>query len=149
MPEYVPRCTPKNSDIPDDDLTICEMVRPYLDTAEWCDINPIVQDDDSGESGREAFADAESPKWTPEAIATATATCCGFLSDLSAAAREAVEADPHRAGGDLRLTASGHGAGFWDGGWLDAVSRELTDTARPYGDNGVYFNPDAETLSLE
>lgn len=44
-------------------------------------------------------------------------------------------------GGDLYLTAAGHGAGFWDGDWGD-VGDKLTEIAKvmPCGDLGEHIN---------
>ncbi len=49
-------------------------------------------------------------------------------------------------GGDLYLTAAGHGAGFWDGDWSDEAGDKLTEIAKvmPCGDlaghiDGGYF----------
>lgn len=38
-----------------------------------------------------------------------------------------------RAGHDFCLTRNGHGAGFWDGGWLEPAATILTAAATAFG----------------
>jgi hypothetical protein len=40
---------------------------------------------------------------------------------------------PRNAGHDFWLTRNGHGAGFWDGDWDDAIGERLTATSKAFG----------------
>jgi hypothetical protein len=46
------------------------------------------------------------------------------------------------AGHDFWLTRCGHGAGFWDGDWPDAVSAILTDASEQFGNVDLYEGDD-------
>jgi hypothetical protein len=45
---------------------------------------------------------------------------------------------PEKAGVDFHLTRNGHGAGFWDGGWVDGD--HLTKEAKVYGTLELYLH---------
>ena len=43
------------------------------------------------------------------------------------------------AGHDFWLTRNGHGAGFWDGDWIEPAATILTDAAHGYGEFSLYI----------
>lgn len=47
-------------------------------------------------------------------------------------------------GHDFFLTRNGHGAGFWDRGYPDAIGRALTDAAHAYGSDDWYVGDDGQ-----
>jgi len=91
----------------------------------------------------------------PETLDKATDYCRAFLgyagdklTDESFIGKQGgITSVPVRAGHDLWLTQAGHGAGFWDGDWNEAMSvlgcnfTEAAKTLEPYvGDDGkIYF----------
>lgn len=74
----------------------------------------------------------------PEAQDSVVKDCDRFLHDhrhLIPPEREV------QAGMDFFFTRSGHGAGFWDGGWPEHGAT-LTEACRPYGDAGFILGDD-------
>jgi hypothetical protein len=126
MPEYQPRCTPKDAD---------DFMRAYLDCAEWAGLS---------EEDREAFELSAAPKWSDDTIAKARADCADFVNENSAAL-EGI--DPEQAGHDFFLTRNRHGAGFWDRG-LGERGKLLTEASHAYGSADVFFETETETLYL-
>ena len=51
-----------------------------------------------------------------------------------------IASDPAKAGHDFWLTRNGHGAGFWDGGWPEAVGNALTSHSKSYGEVHLYVH---------
>ena len=47
-----------------------------------------------------------------------------------------------RAGHDFALTRNGHGAGFWDGDWPEALGETLTDASKKFGEMNPYIGDD-------
>jgi hypothetical protein len=43
-----------------------------------------------------------------------------------------------RAGHDFWLTRNGHGAGFWNGDWIEPAGTKLTDAAKAFGEFNLY-----------
>lgn len=46
------------------------------------------------------------------------------------------------AGHDFWLTRCGHGAGFWDGDWIEPIATHLTDAAHACGEIDLYIGDD-------
>lgn len=46
------------------------------------------------------------------------------------------------AGHDFALTRNGHGAGFWDGDWEEAVGGALTESSKAFGESTPYVDDD-------
>lgn len=78
-------------------------------------------------------------------------------SDISAETRHRMGADAQNflkrnwddikddlihAGHDFWLTRNGHGAGFWDGDWPEAVGKRLTKSSNDYGEYNLYIGDD-------
>ena len=45
-------------------------------------------------------------------------------------------------GHDLWLTICGHGAGFWDGDWEEAIATQLSEWCRKHGEIQLYVGDD-------
>lgn len=54
--------------------------------------------------------------------------------------------DYERHGHDFYLTRCGHGTGFWDRGYPDAIGTKLTEAAKSYGDATLYVGDDDNLL---
>jgi len=52
------------------------------------------------------------------------------------------------AGHDFWLTREGHGAGFWDGDWDDAVGKRLTIASERFGEFGLCVGDHGQIYSL-
>ena len=113
------------------DLYLEKFLSQYLVTALWSST-----DDGSPLDDAHDLTDI-----TPADVEAARADCKRFIE----LADDALDgADPERAGHDFWLTRNGHGAGFWDGDWSEAVGKRLTEishkfpTVDPYvGDDGL------------
>jgi hypothetical protein len=46
------------------------------------------------------------------------------------------------AGHDFWLTRCGHGAGFWDGDWVEPVATQLTNASKEAGERDLYVGDD-------
>ena len=115
-----------------DDLD--DFTRAYLEAAEW-----------SGLDEEDMAALAVDPTWDAASIERAVADCTAFRG---AAADLLDGIDAGQAGHDFWLTRNRHGTGFWDRE-LGAVGDALTVAAHGYGETGVWFDADTETLSLD
>ena len=142
MPEYQCRAT----NIPTD----CDFLRGYLECAEWCG---VAMDED-----REALELAVAPKWSAAAIKQAREECDDFIVAAASAgiwdatADDKDETELAFAGHDFYLTRNGHGCGFWDdrrGYYGDGGGRALAELAKPYGEVGVQFDDESETLEWD
>lgn len=48
------------------------------------------------------------------------------------------------AGHDFWLTRNHHGAGFWDGDWVEPIATQLTDAAHKFGEVDLYVGDDGQ-----
>jgi len=87
----------------------------------------------------------------PEALARMVADCEKFQADnaewitdahLTNANSEALWDADEKAGHDFWLTRNGHGAGFWDGDWLDDAGKALTAASKAFGECSLYVGDD-------
>ena len=82
----------------------------------------------------------------PEAIAAAKRDCAMFQeanrADLDAATDEQPQRYDAHHGHDFWLTRNGHGAGFWDRGYSDALGERLTQAAEAFGGADWYVGDD-------
>lgn len=82
----------------------------------------------------------------PEAMERIEADCARFYEafayrDDFECTRSRYTAD-EQAGHDFWLTRNGHGAGFWDGDWLEPFATEATDACKEYGELWPYVGDD-------
>lgn len=121
--------------------TMSEFVRSYVETALWS------SNDESGTPLDDAkYADCEL---APETLARMTADCAKFED----AACKIINAADYVMGDfpvahDFWLTRNHHGAGFWDGDYPEAISKQLTDLAHSYGQCDLYVGDDNQIHAM-
>lgn len=102
-----------------------DFTRQYLATALWSAIGPDDEPLDRKYTLRNLShraldrAEKDCKAFYEQNQADLTADGCPPLS---------------HAGHDFWLTCNGHGAGFWDGDYPDAIGKRLTDAAHKYGE---------------
>lgn len=52
------------------------------------------------------------------------------------------------AGHDFWLTRNGHGAGFWDGDWMEPQASRLTEASKRYGGVDLYVGDDGKIYAM-
>ena len=106
--------------------TLDTFTAAYIECALWstCDMPPEATVDDIA----------------PETLARMVADCREFqeihIDDILP--------NLELAGHDFWLTREGHGAGFWDGDWTDAVGKRLTAASKAYGSFNLYVGDDGK-----
>ncbi len=119
-------------------------IRAYIQCALWS------SNDDEGEPF-DSYCDESD--LAPETLAQFAKDCDAFRAanadDISkGCTRGSGEYSVYeQAAHDFWLTRNGHGAGFWDGDWLDdgdddARARRLTDAAHAFGNVDLYIADD-------
>jgi hypothetical protein len=93
--------------------------------------------DDTGNTD----ADVSVADLSPEAWERITADCATFRDNMETLWELAGSTD-EQAGHDFWLTRNGHGAGFWDRGYPEHLSKALTDAAHAYGECDPYLGDD-------
>lgn len=125
-------------------MDIDEIVEGYCTAALWADAIPLDMGDDGDTGGMESThtVDPSSVKKIGERIeqwALANhdqITLYGALMlDRLAGAEWTVW---EQCGHDLRLTAGGHGVGFWDRGLPESLGDYLTEQARAFGNPELF-----------
>ncbi len=114
-------------------------VQAYLECALWASTD---------EEGEPLDAQYGVENLAPVALAQAKRECEAVLTENDDDIGRRVE----RAGGDFWLTRNGHGAGFWDGDWLEPHATRLTEASHAAGgrdlyvgdDGQLYFTPEGE-----
>jgi hypothetical protein len=118
-----------NANVPD------EFTTAYIECALWssCDENDEPLD---GVFGIDDIA--------PETLASIMEDCFCFRMEHGTdfAGLEG------RAGHDFWLSRNGHGAGFFDGPYPDAIGRKLQDAARVWGSVDLYIGDDGRIYGM-
>lgn len=78
----------------------------------------------------------------PGALETMTRDCAAFQRDHAEALAKA--GNDEQNGHDYWLTRNRHGAGFWDRGYAQDVSRVLTDASHADGECNLYVGDDGK-----
>jgi hypothetical protein len=105
----------------------------YVECALWSST------DNADESGGEPLDRNYSVRDVhPDTLAQMVADCEAFQREHW----DRIASDLERAGHDFWLTRNQHGAGFWDGDWLETDSKVLTDAAHVYGSVDLYIGDD-------
>ena len=104
--------------------------RQYLTTALWSSTD--------GPDDTPMDRDYSIEDFSDEALAQAVEDCARFQAEHA----DDTGAHDGRAGHDFWLTRNGHGAGFWDGDWPEAVGERLTDAAHAFGETSPYVGDD-------
>lgn len=81
--------------------------------------------------------DLTAHEMAPECRSRMEADCASFYAENG----DHME-DDEQGGHDFWLTRCGHGAGFWDGDWPDAVATLLTTAAVQFGNVDLYIGDD-------
>jgi hypothetical protein len=126
-----------------DDQYINEMLKGYCEAALWCDAIPLESDpghpdhEENWESGGmdgthhiDSASEAKMRSLIAEWVEENEALLFQYGEEMPITTWSIGE----RAGHDLRLTAGGHGAGFWDRGLQPDLGRSLTEAAKMFGD---------------
>ena len=99
----------------------------YATCALWCSYEPWDDDDDTlqerGFTTDDITSDSERDHRAE--LESLAFTCWRDISDLNMSAEQ--------FGHDTWLTRNGHGTGFWDRGYPQAVANRLTEAARGLG----------------
>lgn len=95
------------------------------------------------------FTDAwDAAEWSDEAEIKAMADCQAFYeahSDLFLERNCPKSANwpiDELAAHDFWLTRNGHGAGFWDGDWIEPAATKLAKAAEAFGESYAYLGDD-------
>ena len=117
----------------------------YTDCALWCGVVAIDEDGNSTESQQWDEGDL-----VPDTLETFKAECRYFY-DVN---KDDIEKGSHKrkgfprqepwspAGHDFWLTRNRHGAGFWDGDYIEPYAARLTEAAHVYGSADLYEGDD-------
>lgn len=122
--------------------------RAYIACALWS------SNDNATEQGGEPLDSNYSIEdIAPETLQEMISDCADFQSSFG----EHIAKDISRAGHDFWLTRNGHGAGFWDGDWSEAMPSNgelvpqyrtvgdfLTAMSKPYGSFDLYIGDDGQ-----
>ena len=84
------------------------------------------------ENSDENLDDYDIEEFDPEEVASLRSELESFC-DSNAADILAADIEPEQLGHDFILTRNGHGAGFWDRGYVDGIGDRLTANCKPYG----------------
>lgn len=106
-----------------------EFTTAYIEAALWSSM-----DEDGTPLDRDHTVDNISERTLAEMIQDA--------KDFQRENWDYIKNDLARAGHDFWLTRNRHGAGFWDGDWLERPAYRLTESARSYGEYDLYVGDD-------
>jgi hypothetical protein len=104
--------------------------RAYVESAMW-----TMTDDDGNPCDDLGLVDIAD-----ETIARMVDDCRRFQEANRGTLERA--GDDEQNGHDFNLTRNGHGAGFWDRGYDDAIGDALTDAAHAFGTFDLYIGDD-------
>ena len=105
-----------------------EFIQGYIECALWCSI------DDNGTMVEDVYT---ADDLAPGTKAAMVEDCTSFWDKH----KESID-DASQAGHDFWLTRNGHGAGFWDGDYPEAIGEILTDASHGYGSFDLYVGDD-------
>lgn len=115
--------------------------RAYITAALWSSV------DDDGNPLDKEYGQSDID---PETLAKMVADCERFQSEQS----DYLISEYHDsevdntidavAGHDFWLTRNHHGAGFWDGDWVEPIGRHLTDASHKFGECDLYIGDDGK-----
>lgn len=109
-----------------------EFTTAYLAAALWSSSNP--------DSDLDAMLDADyGPEHIDRETLTQMISDCARFQEFYGTFFEGKESG---AGHDFWLTRCGHGAGFWDGDWGDAIGEHLTAASKSFGEFDLYVGDD-------
>jgi hypothetical protein len=117
-------------------------LQAYVTAALWS------SHDESTPDGGEPFdANYSADDLAPEALAKMQADCDSFVAQFGHLLTE--ENCTYRkcpveeyAAHDFWLNRNGHGAGFWDGDWIEPAASILDKAAKSFGECNLYLGDD-------
>lgn len=113
-----------------------EFFNAYLDAALWS-----TNDESTPSGGVPLDENYDDSDLSPDLRAAMEADCEAFET---ANAADIAERGAAHAGHDFWLTRNGHGCGFWDGDWSEAVGERLTKAAEAFGEVTLYVGDDGQ-----
>jgi hypothetical protein len=108
-----------------------EFMRSYIETALWSSTD---------EKGTPLENNYAAEDIAPETLDTMAEDARDFMKRNW----KDIMCSPGPAGHDFWLTRNHHGAGFWDGDWLDKVGDRLTKSSHAYGSFDLYVGDDGK-----
>ena len=111
--------------------------RHYLNSA-----LTLMDDETETETPEDGF---DIEHLAPECLAAMIADCAKFQeenADDLATWEDGRYTAEEMGGHDFWLTRNGHGAGFWDGDWEEAVGERLTKASEAFGQVDLYLGDD-------
>ena len=122
-----------------------------LNRFEWDFIHAYIEaalftsTDNSDESGGQPLDKNYAADDIAESSRKAIITDCMAFMKQNQKDLESDEAlDMVQAAHDFWFTRNGHGAGFWDGDWPDAMGKRLTASAKKFGEMDLYIGDDGK-----
>lgn len=123
-------------------MKLDQFTRAYIECMLWTSHDP-----DTGQPLERDYGPADLAS---EALERVKADCAAFRERAGADVRDdnltlrgRMSAE-ERAGHDFWLTRNGHGAGFWDGDWVEPVASRLSALAESFGECGLYPGDDGK-----
>lgn len=120
--------------------TLERMVTAYIDCALWC-----TSDESTPSGGYPLNRNYDRSDIHPDTLEAIYSDCNVFLHRLPEHVRGVItnySNELERCGHDLWLTRNGHGAGFWDGDWIEPIASLLTREAKRMGEVNLYVGDD-------
>jgi hypothetical protein len=113
-----------------------EFTQAYLEAAFFTDEERLK------EEATEKGLDPEQHDfdWSPEALTKAQEDCAKFQKENQELLDQA--GDVQQNGHDFWYTRNGHGVGFWDRGYDDAVADPLTEACKAFHEAYTYLGDD-------
>ncbi len=105
-----------------------KFIESYIETALWLSAD---------EYGVPLDSIYDNDDISPECMAQMVEDCKAFQET----AGDMIAGREKRAGHDFWLTRNGHGAGFWDGDWIQHGDK-LTEISKAYGSVDLYVGDD-------
>jgi hypothetical protein len=116
---------------------VSDFLTAYIEAALWSSNHP-----DTGEPLDKRYDETDL---APETLATMQTDCERFIEVAGhLIAGDAAE----QAGHDFWLTRNGHGCGFWDGDWEEALGEQLTNLCKRFGGVDLYVGDDGQIRAI-
>ncbi len=106
----------------------------YIETALWS-----TNDYSTPEGGEPLDCNHSDDDIAPETLERMRADCARFITENAA---DVADLDAVQVAHDFWLTRCGHGAGFWDGDYEEALGERLTKACKGFGNVDLYIGDD-------
>ena len=119
-------------------VTLDEFTRAYIECALWSSMDE--SDEQGGDPLDQNYGINDISEETLERM---VADCRQFMANNADAIQVGCLRQSHYstygcAGHDFWLARNGHGAGFWDGDWLEPQATHLTNASKKFGEFNLY-----------